>query len=102
MLTYTLVREKGSPLYEQIYAAIRDDILSGTLRTGEKLPSKRSLAQHLEVSVITVENAYGQLLAEGYIRSEEKKGYFVNEVDRGFTATERPGSAGKNDPGVEF
>ncbi len=99
MLTYTLVREKGSPLYEQIYAAIRDDILSGTLRTGEKLPSKRSLAQHLEVSVITVENAYGQLLAEGYIRSEEKKGYFVNEVDRGFTATERPGSAGKNDPG---
>ena len=47
---------------------------------GEKLPSKRALAANLEVSKITVENAYNQLLEEGYIRSEEKVGYFVEQI----------------------
>ena len=82
MLTYTLKKEPGLPLYEALYRSIRDDILSGRLTPGEKLPSKRALCAHLKVSKITVEGAYNQLLAEGYIRSEEKVGYFVEEVER--------------------
>ena len=82
MLTYELTKAPGLPLYEALYRCIREDILSGALQPGEKLPSKRALATHLEVSKITVENAYTQLLSEGYLRSVEKVGYFVEAVDR--------------------
>ena len=82
MLTYELKKSPGVPLYEALYRCIRDDILSGKLPAGEKLPSKRAFAQHLEVSKITVETAYSQLLAEGYIASREKVGYFVETVER--------------------
>ena len=77
MLTYELKKLPGIPLYEALYRCIREDITTGRLRANEKLPSKRALAQHLEVSKITVEGAYEQLLSEGYIRSREKVGYFV-------------------------
>ena len=77
MLTYELKKAPGVPLYEALYRCIRGDILSGVLAPGERLPSKRALAQNLEVSKITVETAYAQLLAEGYIRAQEKVGYFV-------------------------
>ena len=80
MLTYELKKSQGVPLYEALYRCIRGDILSGVLAAGEKLPSKRALAQNLEVSKITVEGAYSQLLAEGYIRAKEKVGYFVEPV----------------------
>ena len=82
MLTYQLKKAPGVPLYEALYRCIRQDILSGALAANEKLPSKRSLAQHLEVSKITVEAAYNQLLSEGYIRSQEKVGYFVEPLHR--------------------
>ena len=82
MLTYELKKSPGVPLYEALYRCIRGDILSGNLKPGEKLPSKRALAEHLEVSKITVEAAYNQLLSEGYIRSQEKVGYFVEAVER--------------------
>ena len=82
MLTYELKKSPGVPLYEALYRCIRSDILSGRLEPGEKLPSKRALATHLEISKITVEGAYDQLLAEGYIRSREKIGYFVEAVER--------------------
>ena len=82
MLTYELKKSPGVPLYEALYRCIRADILSGELKPGEKLPSKRALAQNLEVSKITVETAYNQLLAEGYIRAREKVGYFVEAVER--------------------
>ena len=82
MLTYELKKSPGVPLYEALYRCIRSDILAGTLKPGEKLPSKRALAENLEVSKITVETAYSQLLAEGYIRSQEKVGYFVEAVER--------------------
>ena len=77
MLTYELKKAPGVPLYEALYRCIREDILTGKLAPGTKLPSKRALAAHLEVSKVTVEGAYSQLLAEGYLRSEEKVGYFV-------------------------
>ena len=70
-------RELKISLYEQIYESIKRDILSGRLCTGEKLMSKRRLSEQLGVSLITVENAYAQLIAEGYVRSAEKSGYFV-------------------------
>ncbi len=82
MLTYDLKKSPGVPLYEALYRCIRSDILSGALPPGAKLPSKRALALNLEVSKITVETAYSQLLAEGYIRSREKVGFFVEAVER--------------------
>ena len=82
MLTYELKKAPGVPLYEALYRCIRQDILSGRLQPGQKLPSKRALSANLKVSKITVEGAYTRLLAEGYIRSEEKVGYFVEAVDR--------------------
>ena len=80
MLTYALDKQAGLSLYEQLYRRVKADILSGRLAAGEKLPSKRALAAHLEVSVITVKNAYEQLMAEGYLTGVEKKGYFVSAV----------------------
>ena len=82
MLTYELKKQPGVPLYESLYRCIREDILSGRLMPGQKLPSKRALAEHLEVSRITVEGAYDQLLAEGFIRSVERVGYFAEAVQR--------------------
>ena len=82
MLTYELKKAPGVPLYEALYRCIRADILNGTLPPGEKLPSKRALAENLEVSKITVETAYSQLLSEGYICSREKVGYFVENLER--------------------
>ena len=87
MLTYELKKSPGVPLYEALYRCIREDILSGALKPGHKLPSKRALAQNLEVSKITVETAYNQLLSEGYICSREKVGYFVEKVERQAVAT---------------
>ena len=92
MLTYELKKAPGVPLYEALYRCIRADILSGKLSCGEKLPSKRALAAHLEVSKVTVEGAYAQLLAEGYLRSEEKVGYFVESTAQ-HTAPARPAAA---------
>lgn len=69
------------PLYEQIYQYIKGDIQSGKIPYGEKLPSTRALAKHLEVSRSTVELAYEQLLSEGYIESEPWKGFFVTQIE---------------------
>jgi len=81
LLTYELKKQPGLPLYESLYRCIREDILAGHLVPGEKLPSKRALAANLKVSKITVEGAYAQLLAEGYICSREKVGFFVEQVE---------------------
>lgn len=78
MLTYQLENKNK---YWSLYSGIRGDILSGKLRGGERLPSKRALAENLCVSVITVQTAYEQLLAEGYIFSRQRSGYFVAEVN---------------------
>lgn len=72
-----LDKNADKPLYEQLYENIKNDILSGKMSVGEKLPSKRALSEQLRVSVITVENAYSQLIAEGYVRAAERSGYFV-------------------------
>ena len=81
MLTYDLERRGQLARYDYLYRCIKGDIFSGTLAAGEKLPSKRALARHLQVSVATVESAYNQLAAEGYIVPQEKRGYFVAAVE---------------------
>lgn len=67
-------------IYQQIYENIKDFILQRKLKSGEKLPSKRKLANQLNVSVNSVTNAYEQLLAEGYIYTIERKGYYVENI----------------------
>ena len=80
MFTPILDSSGSRPLYEQLYRYIRDEIEAGRLAAGERLPSKRALSAHLKISVVTVEGAYGQLQAEGYLRSEPKRGFFVQAV----------------------
>lgn len=77
MITYDLTRQKDGKKYHSLYRFIKEDILSGALRPREKLPSKRTLAEHLGVSVITVEYAYRLLIDEGYVYTRERSGYFV-------------------------
>lgn len=81
MLTYNLTATGSDSLYESLYKCIKNDILQGKLCAGEKLPSKRSFAKNLGISVITVENAYGQLSDEGYIYSMPKRGFYVSDID---------------------
>ena len=73
MLTYPMEERGSLPLYEYLCRSIRSDILSGALPAGTRLPSKRALAEHLRVSVITVEGAYSQLEAEGYLQARPKR-----------------------------
>ena len=78
MLTYSLDKNKGH-LSKELYKALKRDIEEGNLKRGEKLPSKRAFARNCSVSTITVQNAYDQLVSEGYITAYEKKGYFVSD-----------------------
>ncbi|QKF64395.1 PLP-dependent aminotransferase family protein [Campylobacter corcagiensis] len=75
MITYEL-GNKNLALYEELFECLKDDILSGKI--SGKLPSKRALANHLNISVTTVMSAYSELLAQGFIYSVPKKGYFVS------------------------
>lgn len=83
MLTYDLNQRGQLALYEYLYKCIKKDILEGILEGGSRLPSKREFAKHHKISLKTVENTYEQLLAEGYIYSEEKRGYFVAALGSG-------------------
>lgn len=80
MLTYSFEHRERESLYEYLYKQIKNDILNHRLTPDEKLPSKRALAEHLNISTITVENAYSQLMAEGYIYSKPKSGFFVSHI----------------------
>lgn len=83
MLTYNFDKKGNIPLYEYLYQCIKKDILQGQLKANKKLPSKRSIASHLGLSVMTVEKAYEQLIVEGYIYGIERKGYYVSTVEIG-------------------
>ena len=84
MLTYSFNNRNKKSLYEYLYTCIKDDIISGKLTPDTKLPSKRDFAKNHGISVVTVENAYGQLLAEGYIYSLPKKGFYVSEINNNY------------------
>lgn len=93
-LTISLDPQSVTPLYEQIYQYVKEDIQSGRLACGVKLPSSRSLARYLEISRSTVELAYEQLLSEGYIETKPRKGVFVAQIDGvyQFRREEQPGT----------
>ncbi|UTC67168.1 MULTISPECIES: GntR family transcriptional regulator [unclassified Treponema] len=76
-----LNNSSGIPLYEQLSESIKNQILSGTLKEGEALPSMRGLAASLRVSVITTKRSYEDLAREGFLYSVPAKGYFVADVN---------------------
>lgn len=80
-LTIQLSVNSNKCLYEQIYEYIKEEIRKGKLLEGEKLPSARSLAENLQVARSTVDFAYGQLVAEGYVEAKPQRGFFVSRVE---------------------
>ena len=77
--TLTLDPKARTPMYEQLYRAVAGAIRDGGLQNGEKLPSKRELCARLGVSRATAEAAYELLLAEGYVISRPRSGYYVSD-----------------------
>lgn len=88
-MNITIQTKSGVPIYEQIGKAIKADILEGKLRKDEPLPSIRSLAADLRISVITTKRAYEDLEKEGMIYSVPGKGFFVDDPDREYLAEKR-------------
>ncbi len=80
-ITFRLDPQGKMPLFEQIYQYIKSEITSGIYSYNTKLPSKRQLSSYLQCSVNTVQAAYDQLIAEGYITSKPKSGYYVCKLD---------------------
>ena len=78
-MTILIDNKSGEPIYEQIFSQIRDQILSGELQPDEALPSIRSLAKDLRISVITTKRAYEELEREGFLYTVAGKGCFVAE-----------------------
>ena len=81
----TISFHEDKPLYEQLYNHIRNEIESGKIGPGDKLPSKRALSAHLKISVVTVETAYSLLSAEGYIYSVPGSGYYAERLPSPFS-----------------
>jgi len=86
-LTVCLDAKGEKPLYQQLYDYLSAQIRGGLLKKGDKLPGKRSLANHLAVAVNTVDTAYQMLVAEGYLEAREKSGFFVLEYTDGLPET---------------
>lgn len=80
MITIPIDTQSKQAIYIQIYEYIKAEILCGNLSASTKLPSTRSLAANLQVSRSTVDTAYDQLVAEGYVEPKEKRGYFVTTI----------------------
>ncbi|MBE6574170.1 MAG: PLP-dependent aminotransferase family protein [Ruminococcaceae bacterium] len=83
-MNFNINTDLHEPAYMQLYVQIRSGITSGALRKGDKLPSKRTLAEETGVSVITVEHAYAILADEGYIESRQRSGYYVTYREKDF------------------
>ena len=78
-----------TPIYDQIYAQIKAQIMSGALGEDAALPSIRNLAKDLRISVITTKRAYEELEREGFIITVVGKGSFIREADQEFVREER-------------
>lgn len=76
-----ILQSSGVPIYQQISDQFKTDILAGKIKQGEYLPSIRSLAKDLRISVITTMKAYEQLEAEGLVTAVQGKGFYVNAQD---------------------
>ena len=85
-----VVSNKASrPLYEQIVSQIKTQIMSGELKAGEALPSIRSLAKSLQISVLTVQKAYDILQEDGFIETTAGKGCYVSVRNQDFYLEEQ-------------
>lgn len=84
-----ILSKSGIPIYEQIQQQIKDEILSGKLVQGDSLPSIRSLAADLKISVITTKRAYEELEKEGLIYSVQGKGFYVDNPDLDYLEEKR-------------
>ncbi|NVJ52730.1 MAG: PLP-dependent aminotransferase family protein [Campylobacteraceae bacterium] len=81
------LEKSGSPLYMQLYMQIKEDIVNNILKANTKLPSIRKMSSDYKISKTTVESAYSQLYAEGYIESHPQSGYFVSkDIVQNFTS----------------
>lgn len=80
---------RDRPIYEQIVSQIKNMIMSGELSTGDALPSMRSLAKSIHVSVITVQRAYEELQRDGFIESEVGRGTYVLGINKEFYQEEQ-------------
>jgi GntR family transcriptional regulator/MocR family aminotransferase len=80
-MTITIEFNNEAPLYKQLYGFVKNEIKKGIIKAGDKLPSKRGLSSHLRISQNTIEIAYQQLAAEGYIKSVPKSGFFVCDIE---------------------
>ncbi len=76
-----ILQSSGVPIYKQIKDSFKEDILTGKIKQGEFLPSIRSLAKELKISVITTLKAYDELETEGLVTAVQGKGYYVNARD---------------------
>ena len=76
-----ILQNSGVPIYQQIAEQMKADILTGKLSQGEYLPSIRTLAKDLKISVITTMKAYEELQAQGLVTAVQGKGYYVNAQD---------------------
>ena len=79
-----------TPLYQQLYEQIKKEILAGIRSADAGLPSIRTMAKELQLGKNTVENAYAQLVLEGYVRVRPGSGYRVNRVYSHMNAAELP------------
>lgn len=82
-----------TPMYEQIYRYMKEEIRQRNLLPGSRLPSTRTLAENLKISRSTTQMAYEQLLSEGYIEAIPCRGYFVSEIEE-LVSVQRPVSGG--------
>jgi len=92
LLTFLADKEKTKPIYVQLYEYIREEIIKNNIKDGEKLPSIREASKMLKLSKTTIENAYFQLLTEGYIINKPKRGYYaVHLSDLQFKSSKKTG-----------
>lgn len=90
-MKYNIDSSQNAPAYLQLYLQLREDIVGGIYSYGEKLPSKRTVADEVGVSTVTVEHAYALLCDEGYAESRERSGFYVLfRIEEGFAAPSRP------------
>lgn len=89
-LMIPLDSQRTTPMYEQIYRYMKEEIRQGDLKAGSRLPSTRVLADHLKVSRSTTQMAYEQLLSEGYIHAKPCRGYFVAAIEELVEVREQP------------
>lgn len=79
----------AKPIYEQITSQMKSMIMSGELKTGDPIPSMRSLAKTIHVSVITVQKAYEDLTRDGFIETAVGRGSFVAAQNKDFIKEEQ-------------